>query len=368
MATNVIKVPCIEVQQPIGPFYIGRIDSRDLVEIAYSDVRRIENRDLERVLGIQRPLSMERVEELKQYVTSLDASFPTSIILAIQSEHVEYDQDSQSMRIQRRQNVAKIIDGQHRIAGLEGYDGRTFQLNVTIFVDMELEDQALLFATINLKQTRVNKSLAYDLWEFATGRGPQKTCHNIVKLLNTKKGSPFEEKVKILGRATGSERETLTQAAFVDRLMPYISTNPMEDRNKLKARQKLSYVDAGEEKRQRLIFRNMFIDERDAEITKVLWNYFAAVATKWPRAWNEKQTGNLLNRTAGFGGLMLFLPSAYYHAGKPGELVSTQRFQPIFQSIPLNDADFTRDTISLGASGEKELFRFFIQHSKLEEV
>src|SRR5437588_3907454 len=161
-----IEFACLEFQQPIGQFYIGTILAKDLFEISYADIRRIEHNDLDKILGIQRELSRSRVKELKQYVHTVDASFPTSIILAIDPQNASYNPTTKTMKVERSKNVAKIIDGQHRIAGLEDYNGPEFELNVTIFVDMDLEDQALLFATINLKQTRVSKSLAYDLFEF----------------------------------------------------------------------------------------------------------------------------------------------------------------------------------------------------------
>ena len=360
---DAIIVPCLEVQQPIGPFYIGRIESHDLVEIAFTDKRRIEANDIERVIGIQRELSAERVAEIKQYVKSMDASFPTSIIISISSDDAEFNDRAGHMVIARRQNVAKIIDGQHRIAGLEGYAGAPFQLNVTIFVDMEPEDQALLFATINLKQTKVNKSLAYDLFEYATKRSPQKTCHNIVKLLNAKEGSPFNRKIKILGRATGSSRETLTQAAFVDRLMPYISKDPLDDRNRIKIGKTLQRASSTEERIDFLIFRNMFIDDKDPEITRVLWNYFTAVAERWNDAWYERTPGNLLNRTVGFGALMFFLPHVYLHLSNIGDVTPTSKFRAVFDKIDINSDFFSREKLSLGASGEKELFKLLLQHA-----
>jgi DGQHR domain-containing protein len=89
--TDRIRFPCLEVQQPIGQFYIGAMAARDLVEISYSDIRRIEENDLDKILGIQRPLSKTRVSELKQYVRTVDASFPTSIILAIGPEDANDD-------------------------------------------------------------------------------------------------------------------------------------------------------------------------------------------------------------------------------------------------------------------------------------
>ncbi len=362
-----ITFPCIEVNQPIGTFYVGVMDSKDVEEISYADIRRIETpsqkREIEVVSGIQRPLSDQRVQELKQYVQTIDASFPTSIILAVKSSDATYNEKQRMMTISRKENVALIIDGQHRIKGLEGYKEPWFQLNITIFINMDPEDQALLFATINLKQTKVSKSLAYDLFDFAKGRSPQKTCHNIAKLLNTEESSPFKDRIKILGRATGKPHETLTQAAFIDRLMPYVSRNPMEDRDQLKRGKKLNLATKTEEEKQDLIFRNMFIKKRDAEIARILWNYFGAIARRWPEAWPAKQEGNVLNRTTGFAALMRFLPLAYRSIAEPGVVSKTSDFKKIFDRVKLKDADFTPERYKPGSSGLGDLYRDLVKQS-----
>ena len=73
-----ISFKCIEVTQPIGSFYVGVINSQDIIRISYTDVRRMEKRDVEEYLGIERPLSAQRVRELRDYVKTVDASFPTT--------------------------------------------------------------------------------------------------------------------------------------------------------------------------------------------------------------------------------------------------------------------------------------------------
>jgi DGQHR domain-containing protein len=362
-----IKIDCIEVTQPIGTFYIGSIDSADLVRISYSDVRRIEERDVEVLSGIERPLSLKRVTELRKYVKNVDASFPTGIILALESHCAAYDPKTRTMVIDNEESVAKIIDGQHRIDGLRGYAGPKFQLNVTLFVDMDIEDQALLFATINLKQTPVGKSLAYDLFEFAKTRSPQKTCHNIAKLLNSREGSPFHRRIMILGVATGEPTETITQAAFIDRLIGYLSTDSMADRDAIKRNQKLQKVDGAMIRVRRLIFRNMFIDDRDAEIARVLWNYFSAVANRWPKAWQFKQPGLVLNRTTGFRALMRFLPIAYLSLGGLDSIVSEEDFRSIFDKVKLADDDFTPEEFIPGTGGQAKLFHTLEGHTRLDE-
>jgi DGQHR domain-containing protein len=353
--TGTIDFRCVEVTQPIGVFYIGAIEARNLIKIAHSDIRRIERRELEEYTGIERPLSEGRVAELRQYVNNVDASFPTSVILAVSSEKATFDSKSGMMHIADEEDVAKIIDGQHRIAGLDAYRGENFQMNATIFVDMDMEDQAMVFATINLKQTKVSKSLAYDLYEYAMSRSPQKTCHNIAKLLNGKSASPFRNKIKILGLATGKPEESITQATFVDRLMKHISNDPMMDRDSLKRGKELSKAKGREA--ERYMFRNLFVDQKDAVIAKIVWNYFEAVSRRWPQAWVNPERGNILCKTTGFGALMRLLHDAYLHLRKSNEIVEVSAFLSLFEKVKLEDNSFTTDRFIPGSSGESELFK-----------
>lgn len=355
MVKKYIEFPCLKVKQPIGTFYIGVIDSKDLVEISFADVRRPEGRDIEKYIGTQRDLSETRVREIKQYVTTVDACFPTSIILSVDSNDAEYDKIKNIIRLKNNNNVAKIIDGQHRIAGLEDFNEEPFNLNVTIFIDMDIEDQAMVFATINLKQTKVTKSLAYDLYEYAKSRSPQKTCHNIAKLLNSKNGSPLINRIKILGKAsTDTGTEVITQSTFVDRLMRMISSDPMDDKDKIKRNKKIELYDHS--KMKNYIFRKRFIDNRDAEIAKILWNYFLAVEKKWEIAWNNFDRGMVLARSTGFAALMRLLPEIY-NSMNENDIPSVNRFLEYFKHSSILDSDFTSDNFKPGSSGEVELLR-----------
>ena len=370
---STIEFRCLPVTQPIGTFYIGTMAAADLVDIAWADVRRIahddkdfdyrqdeddvlptinptevdlaaiedfdtdflslDDQDFETFLGIQRELSKRRVKEIQQYVGNVDAAFPTSIMIAVSSRQASFNEESSTISIVRHSKAAKIIDGQHRIAGLRGYDGPQFDVNVSVFIDMDLQDQAMVFATINLTQTKVNKSLAYDLYEFTKTRSPQRTAHDIARFLNYKDGSPFFSKVKMLGTGSGKEQETLTQATFVDRLLRYISRDPMRDRDLLQRGRKLSRSSGRQVDQQ--IFRNWFIDERDVHITIVLWNYFLAVQAKWPIAWDTVIKGNILNRTTGFGALMRFLRIAYNSREKSGKIVLSELFDALVRQSGL---------------------------------
>ena len=349
-----VTFPCAEVAQPLGNFYVGVMDSHDLLAISYADIRRIDKRDIEKYLGIQRPLDRKRVAELQEYVNTVDAAFPGNILLAVSSEDARFDAETKQMEIRRHESVANIIDGQHRIAGL-GAARETFQSVVAIFVDMDIEDQANIFATINLKQTKVNRSLAYDLFEFAKSRSPQKTAHNIARLLNFEEESPLRGKIKLLGVATarGSE-ETLTQALVVDELLRLVTNNAMKDRDELRRGRSLTPLGTGE--LQRLPFRNLFIAEQDAVIARNMWNFFDAVDNRWPTAWRYVERGYILNRTTGFSALMRFLGVVYAEIGNE-QIVGANAYRDVLARVKIRESEFTRDEFAPGSSGISKMLR-----------
>jgi len=199
----------------------------------------------------------------------------------VDQDDVEVNENTNELLIRDGEDVGKVLDGQHRIEGLSGYTGEEeFQLPVTIFVDMDIEDQAMVFATINLQQTKVNRSLAYDLYEYTKKRSPQKTAHNIVRLLDREASSPVGGKIKMLGNVRDR------QAQFIDSLLPLMSRDPMGDRNLYLKGKKPERADSAES--IRYIFLNMFLDELDEEIAVVLWNYFGPVSDRWQSYWNEE--------------------------------------------------------------------------------
>lgn len=374
-----ISFPCLKMTQPIGDFYIGNLSYKDLYSISWVDVRRIfKERDFEKYLGIQRRLDKKRVKELSEYVNTIDACFPTAVILSVKSICAEYDKNKKNMTLQNYVDVeegedpiifgqiAKVIDGQHRIEGLKNYNGPPFDINVSIFIDIDVAEQAYIFSTVNLAQTKVHKSLVYDLYDLANARSPQKLCHNIAVALDDNKDGPFYKRIKRLGVATkGRYNETITQSTFVESIMKYISNTVIQDRDLYMRHKKPKKIDADES--NKLIFRNMMIDEKDIEITDIIWNYFEAVRQKWPKAWNATGRGLILNKTNGFRGLMRFLRDAYLYLVSPGEVPTKENFKTIFDKIKIKDQYFSVDNFKPGTSGESELYRTLLSESDIDE-
>ncbi len=378
-----ITVKCIEIKQPIGTVYVATIDWNEVCNIAYTDIRRIEKEKGSRVesyLGMQRRLSDGRVKEIARYVQNVDATFPTSIILHISSygltnegtnheeevRNISFDSETSEMKIRRASDVAHILDGQHRIEGLRKGLGETgkhntrFQLTVSIFVDLDMDNQSMVFATVNKAQTKVNKSLVYDLFAYAKSRSPQRTAHLIVRLLDGEENSPFEGRIKILGFADDKDRETITQSTLAESIIKYISRNPMADRDDLKRKKKPKPAEGRD--KEILIFRNLFLDEEDAIIAKIIWNLFKAVQEKWPESWGT----TILSKSTGVVAFMRFLRPAYLELCEEiGGPVTKEQFLGLLSEVEINDADFTKENYLPGATGQSKLYKQLLTQTGL---
>lgn len=363
-----IVLPCIRVEQPMGVFFVASIDSKILREITFSDIRKMTGeREMDTYLGIQREVDPKRVKELHRYVNTVDACFPTSVILAVSEECAEFNgekntitlrshHDEQNNPIINRFGIAKVLDGQHRIEGLKGLESGVFQINVSIFVDMDIANQAYLFSVVNLAQTKVRKSLVYDLFEYSRSRSPQKSAHNIAVALDQLPSSPLYHRIKRLGSATpGRKGETLTQATFVEALMELISKEPVADRDLYQRGKRPAKASAAE--LQRLVFRNLFIDEEDMKIADILMAFFEAVRNKWPAAWNNSEAGYILAKTNGFKGLMRLLRPAYLSLKKNEAVPSVDDFARLLSRSKLKDESFVSTEFLPGTGGEARLFR-----------
>lgn len=364
-----IVLPCIRVEQPLGVFFVASVDYKVLIEITYSDVRKMTGeREIDTYLGIQREVDPKRVKEIEKYVGTVDACFPTAVILAIPEQCAEFDSKLNTLTLRsvhgeddepiiNRINIAKVLDGQHRIEGLKAFKTGTFQVNVSIFIEMDIANQAYLFSTVNLAQTKVKKSLVYDLFEYSRSRSPQKSAHNIAVALDRLPSSPFHQRIKRLGSATPGRRgETLTQAAFVEAVMELMTADAVADRDLYKRGRRPSRASGSE--LEKLIFRNLFIDEEDMKIADVLLAYFTAARDKWPIAWDSPDTGYMLAKTNGFRGLIRLLRPAYLHVAKSvGEVPSSETFAKLFSKSTVKDEDFVITEFLPGTGGEARLFR-----------
>jgi DGQHR domain-containing protein len=380
----VISIPVFQITQPVGDFYIGVMRADHLLSICKFDYRRMQYQSGHiDFLGIQRELNKKRIKEIKQYVATMDACFPTSIVISIDEkcarvedtdlvgakilrifEYVDEEQPELSIKLDE---VASIIDGQHRLKGLEEAHKDDFEVTVSIFIDVDDATDAMLFSIVNLAQTKVNRSLVYDLFSLARSRSPEKTCHEIVVALDRMDESPFQNRIKRLGVATeGRFGETLSQATVVKGILPYITNDPLADRDRGR---RFGFWDQSLARDfHKRIFYEFFRRKEDEKILNNLLNYFNAIREKWPEAWNRTGTGNIINRTNGFNGFIRFLRPAYLFSTNEPRIVSQDEFAKIFTNVGLKDDDFNPQRFVPGTSGSTLLFHTLLEQSGIPEA
>lgn len=221
---------------------------------------------------------------------------------------------------------------------------------------------ATIFSVVNLAQTKVNKSLVYDLFALTDARSPEKTAHEVTVALDRIKKSPFEGRIKRLGAVTeGRSGETLAQATVVRGLLPYLTTDALSDRDRGRRFGFWEPVTGPELSRR--VLRPFFVAKDDDAIVALMLNYFGAIRGKWPEAWASTGRGNMINRTNGFNAFMRFFRLAYLDVTETPRVVLEEEFRSIFDRMSLENADFSTRRFVPGSSGAKALFDTLVQQS-----
>ncbi len=271
MLTFPLRIPAILVRQPLADFYVVSLPARTVRQITYLDPTRIEkvdrNRLLYSLLGAQRMASPTRARKIAKYIDTVEAAFPNSVILSANyiNDGVLQEDETKRWRVEKTPSggfelviptadqMASVIDGQHRLLGFDFCEEKRkdMELICSVYVDLPHSYQAYLFATININQRKVDKSLAYEQFgynldeEKAVEWSPDKLAVFLTRKLNLKKNSPFAGHIKIapiddtgLLQANGSWR--VSTAAIVEGIMRLISRNPKKDREDLHSHSILS--------------------------------------------------------------------------------------------------------------------------------
>lgn len=316
---------------------------------------------------IQREIELPRVNRIADFlIDDPEATFPTNIVLHIPKEAIQAQTEHKNfVEIELKQTVFEelqkekgdvyitIIDGQHRIKGIEVAlerikkeidvlaqtlrsskdnnelqnklisksqrlrDLKNIELVVSFFIDKTIEYQAMIFSTINRTQKRVSQSLVYDLFGLDAEDTPQKTAIQIIITLNGHKKSPFYNRIKFYGGDYSSENSPpLSQAAMAKSIVNLISESLREsERDRHKQRKELLKKSAGSNRF--LPFRKYYANDQDHVISDIMFYYFSAVrsvfidvSTKishWDLLEGNSKPKNILQTTVGYDTLLKIL-------------------------------------------------------------
>ena len=314
-----ISIKLLEIEQPIGTFYFGKIKMSQLKLIAFTRKRKNN-------IGIQRQIKDKKVSDISYYCKDPDAIFPTPIILNINTkkEIKKLDEGLYSITLDENneEDKAEIIDGQHRFDGINDSELDDIVLPIVVMFNLNESEKAYIFSTINNNQTKVDKSLIYDLFGLAENRSPYKTCHEIARMLNTMPESPFCGKIKMLEKRQSKE-ESLSQGTFVSQLLKLISQNANNDT--VDSKNNIEIKD-----NTNLVLRKYYKNNQDPVIAKILLNYFSAAKEVFIKEWSDDNY--ILTKTTGYSGMIKALKILIPKGENEGDL-SKQYFINIFNKI-----------------------------------
>jgi DNA phosphorothioation-associated DGQHR protein 1 len=327
-----LKLPAIRVHQPLGEFFVVTLDAATLRRITYMDATRIARVDRQfffySLLGSNRQSSPRRAKQIAKYINTVEAAFPNSIILAanyINDGEFQENEDNRwrveangnsmwHLVIPSSERMASIIDGQHRLLGFDYCDveRKSMELLCAVYMDLPHPYQAYLFATININQRKVDKSLAYEQFgynlddENPDSWAPDKLSVYLTRKLNLDPQSPFYRRIRVAPLNAevlfpGSENRgwIVSTACIVEGLARLISKNPKSDRNLLHqkpmiARSRSILADDGAP------FRNLYLANRDEDIytrTSRLFGFANSIL------WSSARASSYIHKTIGIQGL-----------------------------------------------------------------
>ncbi|WP_447767571.1 DGQHR domain-containing protein [Sphingobacterium faecium] len=305
-----IEKDILRIEQPIGVFYAVKFTAYELLKL--SDTSPYTT-DLEgNYNGTQRLLDEDRTKEIARFLKGTDSTLPSSIILAAnssnrknKSDNNDENEDSfESLKDSQRWHIKSnkliipsdfknclIIDGQHRVRAFEHLsedEQKRYELLCSLFMDIPNPYQAYIFATININQKPVDKSLSYNLYGYNLDKeepnswSPEKLAVSLSRKINKDNESNLFEKVKLitadddeLKKFKENKPWLISSSTFIEGAMSLYSSNYKRDRDELS--KTLIYNRKRDSlKPDRTPLRKYYIENNDLLIYEIIKNFFNA--------------------------------------------------------------------------------------------
>ena len=376
---GMIKIKGFPVRQNGQDFIIGKDSIGHILQYTRYTERLIIGYDEdERPIynnQVQRKVEPSRVNKIADFlINDPEATFPTNIVLGIPQNIIESQTETNEgiinitldnvvlEQIQRAKDgdlmadiYVTIIDGQHRIRGIEIAIERlqseivqtnddslkqklhnllNIELVVSFFIDKSLEYQAMIFSTINRTQKRVSQDLVSSLFGLSSNDTPYKTALEVVLALNSHPRSPFYHRIKLYGGEYDKKMSPpLSQATMIKNIVSFISESLRESENDLRRSRKALYKRTNT---KFLPFREYYAGNKDYMISDCLFYYFSAIGEVLGDFWaydGNSQPQNILQSTVGFEALMHLLLDILKSFEELPSNFSTQMFMPYIDKI-----------------------------------
>jgi len=237
-----IKIKAIKLEQSNIKMYltslkIGKIkellSKRQLIVEVY-DPTNPQGRE-----GYQRGIDERRVNDisvfLRREIDILPSLLPGSVILNCRRpETIRYNDADSTITI-TDDTVFHVVDGQHRLKGLERSEIQKYEIPITIIEGLNIAQEAGQFLTINTKQKKVRPDLQLRIL-YHQDRSNTRRLIDILGIdnwklealtlciaLNDKNESPWRNLILRPGEKREEQWKPITEANFVDTLKFFCS-------------------------------------------------------------------------------------------------------------------------------------------------
>lgn len=263
------------------PTYTFSMKVKDIVAIYYVAVR---GKDDE-VGAVQRPLSVRRINDIKTYILDGNTFFNSFILNWTDENFIPSFNSSNEIVVPLIKGSAQVIDGQHRLAGLEQAIDSDSSIGerdilVTLCLSLTTKQAAKIFLNINTEQRPVPKSLIFDLFgevvddeSHATNRAT-----DLARDLNEDAESPLYKLIKFPGSPRGQ--------GYIE-----LSTFVSATKDHLKPPSGTFYT-----------YKLRNLDNQK----QAIWNFFKSIRDYYSNAKLWDGTKNPFIKAAGFNGAMDF--------------------------------------------------------------
>jgi DNA phosphorothioation-associated DGQHR protein 1 len=359
-----MKYPCLKVVQPIGEFYLASLNSAFLKKVTYSREADFEKEYIE---GNQRRILQNRVNEIKEYISTYNSTIPNTIILSAnytKRDELVVDGDKRWEIIEEAGNfyleipdenleICSIIDGQHRINGFIGSQIE-MDLPCSIFIDLPPSLQAFIFATINFNQQKVDKSLAYQLFGYQLDESDSESWSpDILGVKLSRKfnsSGPLKGRIDLIkGHSKNKEDWRISSAAFIEGVVSLISGNSKKDKYIVNKKKIIGYGSRKDLKDNKSYpLRKYYIEGNDRAIMMIFERYFTALNKFF---WVNRTKDDIVFRTVGIAAQFSFLKELILN--EKIILDSTLDFSAILENI--RDIQFDDEYFSARSATKKRL-------------
>lgn len=273
-----VKAPYIEAKQGDRKFLLTKLPASIVTAISYAAIRG----QTQEVGAVQRVLNQGRINSIKAF-TLQGGDYPNAVVLNWVSKTNRLNTSDGALSFSIENDLAQIIDGQHRIAGIkaaieENKSLGKLELPVVIYRNLSTKECADIFLSINTEQKPVPRSLVFDLYGVASENVIDLAAvraRDIAMFLN-ESGSPYAGEIKMPGAP--KRRGGIPLSSAVTGIKPLVEENGA--------------------------FEQIAIKELELQ-RQIILNWFSALENIYGESWDDKD--NAFQYASGFLAAMDFL-------------------------------------------------------------